>query len=487
MSSHCKLASGRPPLEIAWLFVTGPVVTLAACEPEPSLMPDVIGASDSVVALVAMPDSVTLDASDTIQFQAFGLTASGDSVAVEAVWSSDGGEITPDGVFTPSSAAGTFHVFSRLSGSTLADTSQVTVRSSETPPPAVATVEVSPSAIDAAIGDTVRLRATIRDTGGNELFDRPIKWSSSNTSVATVDPQGLLRANAAGTATISASSEGQSGSATVEVHAASPSAGECATPEPEWIWCDDFERDRLSRYFEYVHKEGSFVRAAGVGVEGSYGMRARFAPGQVGAGALHVAFGLTPLDYFEPVDGGTANYREIYWRIYLKNQAGWVGGGGSKLSRAMILASPDWAQAMIAHVWSNASKTEGDYYLLIDPASGTDAAGLVVTTTYNDFGNLRWLGALSGTTPIFDPQHVGAWYCIEARVKLNDAGQANGVFQLWIDEQLEAQRMGLNWVGAFSAFGINAVFFENHWDAGSPAAQERYMDNIVVSTRRIGC
>jgi len=31
------------------------------------------------------------------------------------------------------------------------------------------------------------------------------------------------------------------------------------------------------------------------------------------------------------------------------------------------------------------------------------------------------------------------------------------------------------------------VFFENYWNDGAPAAQERDLDNIVVSTERIGC
>ena len=34
---------------------------------------------------------------------------------------------------------------------------------------------------------------------------------------------------------------------------------------------------------------------------------------------------------------------------------------------------------------------------------------------------------------------------------------------------------------------INAVFFENYWNAGSPLTQERYFDNIIISTSRIGC
>ena len=48
-------------------------------------------------------------------------------------------------------------------------------------------------------------------------------------------------------------------------------------------------------------------------------------------------------------------------------------------------------------------------------------------------------------------------------------------------------RSGLNWVGSYAAYGINAVFIENYWNAGSPVVQERYLDNFVVSRARIGC
>jgi len=268
--------------------------------------------------------------------------------------------------------------------------------------------------------------------------------------------------------------------------AISPSANQCAVPQPGWIWCDDFEQDRLGQYFEYVDDGGSFVRASGVGLNGSAGMRARFTVGQVAAGALHLAFGKTPQAYFRPVDAGTAVYRDIYWRVYLKHQTGWVGGGGNMFSRAFSFASStSWAQAMFAHVWSGASPDEN--YLILDPASGTDVAGNLVTTTYNDFPNMRWLGLKRGGTPLFDASHVGQWYCVEAHAQLNDAGLANGVFEFWINSALEARETGLNWVGAFSAYGINAVYLENYWNAGSPAAQERFFDNFVVSTQRIGC
>jgi hypothetical protein len=271
-----------------------------------------------------------------------------------------------------------------------------------------------------------------------------------------------------------------------------PGESECTSPASGWIWCDDFEVDRLSSYFEVSNPDGtSFVRASGVGVEGSTGMRVRFQTDQVSAGSLHLAFGLTPGPYFRPVDDGTAKYRDVYWRLYLKHQSGWTGGGGDKLSRAIVFAGTNWSEAMIAHVWSGGSDRGGTnpdrYQLLLDPASGTDEAGNLRTTKYNDFANLRWLGIARSVTPIFDASHVGQWYCVEAHARLNDAGQSNGVFELWIDGNLEAQRSNLNWLGSYNQYGINAIFFENYWNSGSPQVQERYMDNIVVSTQRIGC
>jgi hypothetical protein len=263
------------------------------------------------------------------------------------------------------------------------------------------------------------------------------------------------------------------------------SAGTCAVPAAGWIWCDDFEQDRLASYFEYDNAGGDFVRAASVGRNSSVGMRSRWSTvGRVSAGSLHLAFGKTPQAVFRPVDAGTQLYRDLYWRMYVRTQPGWTGGSAVKLSRAMVLASANWAQAMIAHVWG---ETDATGFLNLDPVRGTDAGGTLLTTQYNDFANFTWLGLVRGSTELFAASRAGTWFCVEARARLNDAGQSNGVFQLWIDGVLDAERTGLNWLGTFSAYGINAVFFENYWNAGAPQAEERYFDDIVVSTQRIGC
>jgi hypothetical protein len=260
----------------------------------------------------------------------------------------------------------------------------------------------------------------------------------------------------------------------------------CTSPDAAWIWCDDFEQDRLEHYFEH-DRRGRFARVAGVGRDGSWGMRAQWSQaGQVNAGSLKLAFGRTPSNYIRPVDAGTADHQEVYWRVYVRTQPGWSGGGGHKLSRATSLVSGDWAQSMIAHVWS-APRPPNWTRLVLDPASGTTPGGELRAARYNDFDNLRWLGSRRGDTPLFADEAAGRWYCVEAGIRLNDPGLSNGWFRLWIDERLDAERTGLNWRGSFAEYGINAVFLENYWNGGVPQPQERYFDDFVVSTERIGC
>jgi hypothetical protein len=269
------------------------------------------------------------------------------------------------------------------------------------------------------------------------------------------------------------------------VYFSSASAAESKCPgggntDPDVLWCDDFEDPTpvSEKYFEYDDHNGSFVRVPGVGLNGSYGMRVRWEPGQVSAGNFKRTFGRNPVS--SQSHSGT-DFREIYWRQYLKMEPGWVGSP-DKLSRAMILADSKWAQAMIAHLWSGRNND----YLVIDPASGIKH-GRLATTRYNDSANLAWLGARSGATPVFDSRSAGRWFCIEAHVKLNTAGRSDGIFEFWVDNELAAGRNDLNWVDSWQEYGINAIFFENYWNDGAPGERIRYFDNIVISRSRIGC
>ena len=88
--------------------------------------------------------------------------------------------------------------------------------SSWTPPP-VATVTVSPAAANVAVGATLPLTATLRDSAGNVLSGRSVSWTSSTPALATVAPTGFVTGVAVGAATITATSAGKSGTAALTV------------------------------------------------------------------------------------------------------------------------------------------------------------------------------------------------------------------------------------------------------------------------------
>ena len=257
------------------------------------------------------------------------------------------------------------------------------------------------------------------------------------------------------------------------------------TLHPEWVFCDDFEDNTplvgQGRYFEYDNDGGDFTILDVVGLNNSKGMRALWQQGEVGAGNIKLSFGRNPSSYMNTGIRQNEDFREIYYRMYLKMQDGWQGDPG-KLSRVIVIAASDWSEAMIAHLWGDDQNR-----LLIDPVRCVDTNNNVKCKGYNDFTHMDWLGAQKGMTTVFDAAHNNQWYCIEAHVRLNDPGYSNGVQEFWIDGQLEARREGLDFVRSYTAYGINAVFFENYWNSGSPRQQERYFDNIVVSTQPIGC
>src|SRR3989454_3013724 len=88
---------------------------------------------------------------------------------------------------------------------------------SATVPPSVPVASVTVAPASVLVGVTVQLTATTKDAAGNLLTGRTVTWVTSNPGVATVNSTGLATGVAAGRATITAISEGQSGTAAITV------------------------------------------------------------------------------------------------------------------------------------------------------------------------------------------------------------------------------------------------------------------------------
>src|SRR5881275_2833631 len=186
-----------------------------ACE-----RPVLTGSGDAVTRLVVFPRNLTVHPGDTAELMAVAFTSSGDTGSISVTWSVTGGSIIGTstnggrhyGRIKAASQPGTLDVIAHADAAPLADTAVVAV----TPVP-VASVAVAPAVMSMLVGATAQLAAVTLDSAGSILSGRTVTWGSSAPTVAFVNSVGLVTAAAAGSATITATSEGQAGSSAVTV------------------------------------------------------------------------------------------------------------------------------------------------------------------------------------------------------------------------------------------------------------------------------
>jgi uncharacterized protein YjdB len=83
----------------------------------------------------------------------------------------------------------------------------------------VASVTVSPAPGPVTVGQTLQLVAIAKNASGTVVAGQLVSWTSSNPAIATVNGTGMTRGVAAGSATISATSGGVTGTAALTVAA----------------------------------------------------------------------------------------------------------------------------------------------------------------------------------------------------------------------------------------------------------------------------
>jgi uncharacterized protein YjdB len=87
---------------------------------------------------------------------------------------------------------------------------------------AVASVRVTPTSVSLETGETQQLVATPLDASNTPLTGRSVVWSTSSPAIATVTSSGVVAGIRNGSASITATSEGRSGSVIVSVTTPGP-------------------------------------------------------------------------------------------------------------------------------------------------------------------------------------------------------------------------------------------------------------------------
>ena len=168
-----------------------------------------------VASLTVNPSSLEVAVGEEREFEAVPRAADGAVLTGRPIsWSSSSNavaRISSSGRLT-AVAPGTATITARSEGRSATASVRVVRRG-------VGSVEISPSTLSLTPGGTEDLSVVVRGDDGTVLTGRSVTWRSSAEGVARVTSNGRVTAVTPGTATITATSEGVSGTATVTVSA----------------------------------------------------------------------------------------------------------------------------------------------------------------------------------------------------------------------------------------------------------------------------
>lgn len=211
MLPRCGLLASRThPSRFAFRALVM-VTALLACSGSAS--DSVAPAANAPAEVAITPSTPAIPLGSQLALQAQVRDASGQLVTGAAIfWSSSDTTVvtvSPTGVLT-GKRLGTAQV-AASSGGQSAVVAVVVV------PVPVASVAVLPSAATLVIGGTAALQAVQYDANGIALTGRSVVWATSDARIATVNASGLVMGVAAGSATVTGTSEGKTASATITV------------------------------------------------------------------------------------------------------------------------------------------------------------------------------------------------------------------------------------------------------------------------------
>ncbi len=414
-----------------------------------------------VVAKVEVsPTSAKIESGATLRLGAKAKDANGYVIAGAAFeWTaSNPAAVSVDGTgLVKGVAAGVSYVTAATGGKTATATLTVTA-------PAVASVEVSPVSATVEAGRSVPLTAAVRDASGQLLSGRAVSWSTSSAAVATVSASGMVTGVSAGKVTITATSEGRTGSAQVTV-TAPPVAG------PALAFQDDFEAGALAA----VTANGYRWRGAGANAGSAVSVSRDIA--RSGSGSLKFVY-----EASSPCTDSSAeqrfefgeNLQEVWLEYYLYIPSGKESFANKFQHRTPTKKNSDGSCSSTPDVSDN-----NKFLRLwdLDYNKFHVKAGFEYRATQSGLaGDSRLYGMWGSDTKAisnWDKQQTwdlaitdanrGRWVQIRVRAKVADSKSvSNGVLQLWTDGVLRINLTGLDL--AASAGGNN--FFRNGYLMG---------------------
>jgi hypothetical protein len=243
---------------------------------------------------------------------------------------------------------------------------------------------------------------------------------------------------------------------------------------PSVIFCDDFENAVLPGIWEdgYNPLLHSITNVSANVYRGQNALQATYLGGSSGAGWL--------TKWFMP------GYDHTFARLYLKLESNWQCAPGacgkimafygnrhdnqwSGFGQAGVCPSgTEWYYAGIATVLP----TPGNFiFYSYYPGMPTQPDGITC-----------W-----GTNTQFTPPTAiqpGVWTCLEFEVQANTPGSLDGFERVWVNGTFMGEVLSMRWRDTTN---LQTNAFQLTFSASPAVTSHMWIDNIVVSTQRIGC
>ena len=448
-----------------------------------------------VASVTVSPSSASLTVGQTTQLTATPKDANGNPLTGRTItWTSGNtavATVNTSGLVTGASAGST--TITATSGGQ-SGTSAITV----TVVP-VASVTVAPASLGLTVGQTGQLGATVKDANGNVLTGRTITWTSNNTGVATVNASGLVTAVAVGTAMVTASCGGQSGTSNVSV--SGPSGGGTV------LFQESFENTSFASRGWYDNT--SLTITTTTQHSGSSALEAHFLPGATTptwGGSMRHLFTATPTLYIS------------YWVRYSDN---WVGSGVSYHPHEFTVLSDldgdydgpsvNYLTIYLEHNYQNGGipRMSMQDNKSINSSMGTPPINLVGVTENRSTSGCNGVVESNVFTSCYNappwyngkeihasqvwfqpnpgPGYKGNWNHVEAYYQINSIvngiGQADGVMQYWFNGTLAIDRHDILYrTGAHPSINFHQFLIAPYIGNGSPVDQTMWVDDLIVAT-----
>jgi uncharacterized protein YjdB len=337
----------------------------------------------------------------------------------------------------------------------------------------VASVSLTPQSAEIEVGKTAQFTASLRDADNNVLTGRTIEWWSSNNNVASVNSSGLVTAKASGLATITATSEGVSGSAVVAVPEGGSAAGD-GTSFP----------NQPSGFRILQERPFATTTEGGWGAQGRFSIRsdvaAPFSAPTIGEMRFEkdhqrgTGAGMT-WRYFDPS-------RELYVSYWLKLSETFTNnfGNGTKVFFGVIKSGID-------------CKDSGKFFNTVQARPGESEFSMHLFAQAPELhANMRFVPNRESVI-----MRRGQWYFVEHVLVGNTPGKLDGEVHGWINGRKIIEYGGIGWVRENSSCADAGKWFRMHWNPtwGNPnddrdldllrthAPFSQYIDHLYISGR----